>query len=270
MILLNKLEALNDELFHEDSSRDFSANIDEVAKKSLIWRIFLGVFIKNIKSKGFLNVLASKDIQSVDTIFFDHFDVFKIPGIFIDLRNVFFKEVDSELFVSVICGDFSDKIINFFEGSLMFSFSVLPDHFDILLHFVVSLVEVLYEFGGFFYELRVIVCEKNIEEFFVFDPFGESSVFDNVEGLSLFVKLHFSLDKFLEGSDSSKFLFEEWACDHFEVKFHFNESAPILDIRFYRRLSADLNDLTNQLYDFMMVQILHLFVSEELDIFFSD
>jgi hypothetical protein len=36
MILLNKLEALNDELFHEDSSRDFSANIDEVAKKSLI------------------------------------------------------------------------------------------------------------------------------------------------------------------------------------------------------------------------------------------
>jgi hypothetical protein len=169
----------------------------------------LGVFIKNIKSKGFLNVLAGKDIQSVDTIVFDHFDVFKIPGIFIDLRNVFFKEVDSELFVSVICGDFSDKIINFFEGSLMFSFSVLPDHFDILLHFVVSLVEVLDELGGFFYELRVIVCEKNIEEFFVFDPFGESSVFDNVEGLSLFVKLHFSLDKFLEGSNSSKFLFEE-------------------------------------------------------------
>jgi hypothetical protein len=84
------------------------------------------------------------------------------------------------------------------------------------------------------------------------------------------VKLHFSLDELLEGSDSSQFLFEEWTCDHFEVKFHFNESAPILDIRLYRRLSADLNDLTNQLYDFMMVQILHLFVSEELNIFFSD
>ncbi len=107
----------------------------------------MGVFIKNIKSKGFLNVLAGKDIQSVDTIVFDHFDVFKIPGIFIDLRNVFFKEVDSELFVSVVGWDFSDKIINFFEGSLMFSFSVLPDHFDILLHFVVSLVEVLDELG---------------------------------------------------------------------------------------------------------------------------
>jgi hypothetical protein len=36
MIFLNKFKALNDELFHEDSSRDFSANIDEVANKGLI------------------------------------------------------------------------------------------------------------------------------------------------------------------------------------------------------------------------------------------
>jgi hypothetical protein len=122
---------------------------------------------------------------------------------------VFFEEVDSELFVSVVGGDFGDKTVNFFEGSFMFSFSVLPDHFDVLLHFVVSLVEVLDEFGGFFYELRVVVCKKDIKEFFLFDPFCKSSVFDNVEGLSLFVDFDFSLDEFLEGSDSSQFLFEE-------------------------------------------------------------
>lgn len=79
----------------------------------------------------------------------------------------------------------------------------------------------------------------------MFDPFGKGSIFNEIMGLSFFIKLDFSFDKLVEGSDSSEFLFEKWAGDHLEVNLHFNNFAPILYISFDGGFSTDVNDLAN-------------------------
>ena len=79
IIFLNMLKALNDKLLHKRSACDPSANVNEISEKSLIRRIFLRVFVNDIKSKGFLDVLTCYDIQSTDRVIFDHFNVFLIP-----------------------------------------------------------------------------------------------------------------------------------------------------------------------------------------------
>ncbi len=75
------------------------------------------------------------------------------------------------------------------------------------------------------------------------------------------MKLNFSFNKLLQGSDSSEFLFKEWAGNHFEVDLHFDKFAPILDFCFYGSFFTDFNNFTDQIYDFMMMEILHLLVS---------
>ena len=75
------------------------------------------------------------------------------------MGDVLFKKLDSELFVSIVGGNFCNKIVDFFKSGLMFSLSVLPDHFDVLFHLVISLIKILDEFSGFFDEFRIIVGE---------------------------------------------------------------------------------------------------------------
>lgn len=78
-ILLNMLKALNDELLHERCSCNSSANINKISNQGLIGRIFLSIFVKDIKSKGFFDILTSYYIQSADCVILDHFDIFLIP-----------------------------------------------------------------------------------------------------------------------------------------------------------------------------------------------
>jgi hypothetical protein len=82
-----------------------------------------------------------------------------IPLILIDLRDILFKEFDSELLVSVVSGNFGNKIVDFFEGGFMLSLSVLPNHFNILFHFVIPLIKVFDEFSRFLDEFRIIIGE---------------------------------------------------------------------------------------------------------------
>jgi hypothetical protein len=77
------------------------------------------------------------------------------------------------------------------------------------------------------------------------NPFGKCSIFNEVMGLSFFVKLNLSLDEFVEGSDSSKFLFKKRAGNHLEVDFHFDELAPIFYFCFNGGLFTDLSNLAD-------------------------
>ena len=143
IIFLYIFEAFNDKLLHERSARDPSANVNEISKKSLIRRILLSIFVNDIKSKGFFDILSCYDIQSADCVIFDHFYVVLVPCILIDLRNLLLKKFDCKLLVSVVCRNFGYKIVYFFEGGFVFSLSVLPNHLDVLFHLVVPLIKIL-------------------------------------------------------------------------------------------------------------------------------
>ncbi len=142
IIFLNIFEALNDKFLHERSACDPSANVNKISKKNLIRRILLSIFVNNIKSKGFFDILSCYDIQSTDCVIFDHFDIVLVPYILINLWNLLFKKSDSKLLVSVVCRNFGYKIIYFFEGGFVFSLSVLPNHFDVLFHFIIPLIKI--------------------------------------------------------------------------------------------------------------------------------
>ena len=89
-------------------------------------------------------------------------------------------------------------------------------------------------------------------------------------GLFFFVKLDLSFNKLMERSDSSEFLFKERTGNHFKVDFHFDELTPILDFCLDRGFFTDFKNLVDQFNNFMMVEILHLFVSQEFDVLLSD
>ena len=68
---------------------------------------------------------------------------------------------------------------------------------------------------------------------------------------------------------SSEFFFEEKTGDHLEVNLHLNEFAPALNLALQWCFMTEKYNFLDQIDQLMLVEILHLLVSEILDAFFG-
>ena len=51
----------------------------------------MSVLVKNVEAKSFLDVLTSDDEEGADSVVLDHLDVVRVPGVFVELGEVFLE-----------------------------------------------------------------------------------------------------------------------------------------------------------------------------------